>query len=193
LARKKSSSHLIQYLVSKSSDENLSITIGDIDPEATKKRLSGFESQITILQLDIFDEKSRSVAIEHSDLVISMLPARLHTEVAKDCLKYKKHMVTASYVSKEMQALDEEARTSKLIFMNEMGVDPGIDHMSAMQVIDRIKNKGGKILLFESFTGGLVAPESDDNLWHYKFTWNPRNVVLAGQGGAAKFIPGKAI
>jgi saccharopine dehydrogenase-like NADP-dependent oxidoreductase len=178
-------------LVSKSSDENLSITIGDIDPEATKKRLSGFESQITILQLDIFDEKSRSVAIEHSDLVISMLPARLHTEVAKDCLKYKKHMVTASYVSKEMQALDEEARTSKLIFMNEMGVDPGIDHMSAMQVIDRIKNKGGKILLFESFTGGLVAPESDDNLWHYKFTWNPRNVVLAGQGGAAKFIQEK--
>ena len=97
-------------------------------------------------------------------------------------------MVTASYVSKEMQALDEEAKSKKLVFLNEIGVDPGIDHMSAMQVIDRIRESGGKLLLFESFTGGLMAPESDTNLWNYKFTWNPRNVVLAGQGGAAKFI-----
>ena len=97
-------------------------------------------------------------------------------------------MVTASYVSKEMQALDEEAKFKNLVFLNEIGVDPGIDHMSAMQVIDRIRESGGKILLFESFTGGLMAPESDTNLWNYKFTWNPRNVVLAGQGGAAKFL-----
>ena len=72
--------------------------------------------------------------------------------------------------------------------MNEIGVDPGIDHMSAMQIIDRIREKGGKMLLFESFTGGLVAPDNDNNLWNYKFTWNPSNVVVAGQGGAAKFI-----
>ncbi len=97
-------------------------------------------------------------------------------------------MVTASYISSEMQALDEEAKQKGLIFMNEIGVDPGIDHMSAMQVIDRIRAKGGKMILFESFTGGLVAPESDNNLWNYKFTWNPRNVVTAGQGGAAKFL-----
>ena len=97
-------------------------------------------------------------------------------------------MVTASYVSKEMQALNEEAKSKNLVFLNEIGVDPGIDHMSAMQVIDRIRESGGKLLLFESFTGGLMAPESDTNLWNYKFTWNPRNVVLAGQGGAAKFL-----
>ena len=97
-------------------------------------------------------------------------------------------MVTASYVSPEMQALDEDAKAKGLVLMNEIGVDPGIDHMSAMQVLDRIRNNGGKIILFESFTGGLVAPESDNNLWHYKFTWNPRNVVTAGQGGTAKFL-----
>jgi len=117
-----------------------------------------------------------------------MLPARFHIEVAKDCLLFNKHMVTASYISKEMKGLDSEAKQKGLIFMNEIGLDPGLDHMSAMQVIDRIRDNNAKILLFESFCGGLVAPESDNNLWNYKFTWNPRNVVLAGQGGAAMFI-----
>ena len=117
-----------------------------------------------------------------------MLPARFHIEVAKDCLAFGKHLVTASYVSDEMKALDTEAKAKNLIFLNEIGLDPGVDHMSAMQVIDRITAAGGKMLLFESFTGGLMAPESDTNLWNYKFTWNPRNVVLAGQGGAAKFL-----
>jgi saccharopine dehydrogenase (NAD+, L-glutamate forming) len=117
-----------------------------------------------------------------------MLPARFHIEVAKDCLKFGKHLVTASYVSEEMKVLDSEAKAKNLIFLNEIGLDPGVDHMSAMQVIDRIRAAGGKMLLFESFTGGLMAPESDTNLWNYKFTWNPRNVVLAGQGGAAKFL-----
>ena len=117
-----------------------------------------------------------------------MLPARFHTEVAKDCIKFKKHMVTASYVSKEMKELDEIVKKNNLVFMNEIGLDPGLDHMSAMQAIDSIREKGAKLLLFESFCGGLVAPESDNNLWNYKFTWNPRNVVLAGQGGAAMFI-----
>jgi saccharopine dehydrogenase-like NADP-dependent oxidoreductase len=117
-----------------------------------------------------------------------MLPARFHLDVAKDCITFGKHMVTASYVSDEMKALDSLAKEKGLIFMNEIGLDPGIDHMSAMQVIDKIKDAGGKMLLFESFCGGIVAPESDNNLWNYKFTWNPRNVVLAGQGGAAMFI-----
>jgi saccharopine dehydrogenase-like NADP-dependent oxidoreductase len=117
-----------------------------------------------------------------------MLPAHLHIEVAKDCILLKKNIVTASYISDAMKELDEEAKKNDLIFMNEIGLDPGIDHMSAMKIIDEIKDKGGKLLLFESFCGGLVAPDSDDNLWNYKFTWAPRNVVLAGQGGAAKFI-----
>ena len=117
-----------------------------------------------------------------------MLPARFHIDVAKDCITFNKHMVTASYISSEMKDLDTEAKKKGLVFMNEIGLDPGIDHMSAMQVIDKIKDAGGKMLLFESFCGGIVAPESDNNLWNYKFTWNPRNVVLAGQGGAAMFI-----
>ena len=142
----------------------------------------------TAIYLDIFNADERKAAVQNADIVISMLPARFHIEVAKDCVTYGKHMVTASYISDEMQALDDEAKEKGLVFMNEIGLDPGIDHMSAMQVIDRIHDEGGKMILFESFCGGLVAPESDNNLWNYKFTWNPRNVVLAGQGGAAMFI-----
>ena len=148
----------------------------------------GDHQNATSFLFDVFDSKKRQEYIKKSDIVISMLPARFHIEVAKDCITYNKHMVTASYISKEMRALDNAAKTKGLVFMNEIGVDPGIDHMSAMQLIDKIKESGGKMLLFESFTGGLVAPENDNNLWNYKFTWNPRNVVLAGQGGAAMFI-----
>ncbi|MHA7844529.1 MAG: saccharopine dehydrogenase family protein, partial [Winogradskyella sp.] len=183
----KSSSYLIKYLLDKSQSENLEITIGDVNVENAQK-LVGKNADVNIIHLDVFNSESRSKAVKNADIVISMLPARFHIEVAKDCITYKKHMVTASYVSKEMEALDDDAKANNLIFMNEIGVDPGIDHMSAMQVIDRIRDNGGKMILFESFTGGLVAPESDDNLWNYKFTWNPRNVVIAGQGGAAKFL-----
>ncbi|APY08132.1 saccharopine dehydrogenase [Winogradskyella sp. J14-2] len=183
----KSSSYLIKYLLDKSQPENLEITIGDVNVENAEK-LVGKNADVNIIHLDVFNSESRSKAVKDADIVISMLPARFHIEVAKDCITYKKHMVTASYVSKEMEALDDDAKANNLIFMNEIGVDPGIDHMSAMQVIDRIRDNGGKMILFESFTGGLVAPESDDNLWNYKFTWNPRNVVVAGQGGAAKFL-----
>ena len=183
----KSSSYLIKYLLDKSETENLHIIIGDINTENAKKLINNHPNAQAI-SLDVFDNDSREAAIKNADIVVSMLPARFHIEVAKDCIKHQKHMVTASYVSKEMEALDESAKQKGLVFMNEIGVDPGIDHMSAMQVIDAIRDKGGKILLFESFTGGLIAPESDTNLWNYKFTWNPRNVVVAGQGGAAKFL-----
>lgn len=183
----KSTSALIKYLSEKSIQENFIITVADKSIEVAQVFANKFENTQAIA-LDIFEDAARKTAIKNASIVVSMLPASLHIEVAKDCLAFGKHMVTASYVSKEMEALHEEAKLKKLVFMNEIGVDPGIDHMSAMQVIDRIRNKGGKILLFESFTGGLVAPESDDNLWSYKFTWNPRNVVIAGQGGAAEFI-----
>ncbi|MGB1231831.1 MAG: saccharopine dehydrogenase family protein [Winogradskyella sp.] len=183
----KSSSYLIKYLLNKTSTENIHITIGDLNVDNAKK-LVGNHTNTAIIHLDVFDAASRSTAVKNADIIVSMLPARFHIEVAKDCITYKKHMVTASYVSKDMQALDEAAKANNLVFMNEIGVDPGLDHMSAMQVINNIRDKGGKLILFESFTGGLVAPESDDNLWNYKFTWNPRNVVVAGQGGAAKFL-----
>jgi saccharopine dehydrogenase-like NADP-dependent oxidoreductase len=183
----KSTSYLIKYLLDKSETEQLHITIGDLDIEAAKKMTQNHKNA-TAITLDVFDAESRTTAVKAADIVISMLPARFHIEVAKDCVSYKKHMVTASYVSPEMESLNDDAIKNNLVFMNEIGVDPGIDHMSAMKVIDDIREKGGKVILFESFTGGLVAPESDNNLWNYKFTWNPRNVVVAGQGGAAKFL-----
>jgi len=183
----KSTSALIKYLKEKSNDEKLQLIIGDLSL-ANAEKFAGDHPNTKAIELDIFKTDQRQKAIKNADIVISMLPARFHIEVAKDCVNFNKNLVTASYVSDEMQALDEEVKQKGLTFMNEIGVDPGIDHMSAMQVIDRIRAKGGKMLLFESFTGGLVAPESDTNLWNYKFTWNPRNVVVAGQGGAAVFM-----
>ena len=183
----KSTSYLIKYLLDNSETEKLFITIGDINIKHANHLIKNHKNAKAIL-LDVFDANSRTEAIKNADIIISMLPARFHIDVAKDCILFGKNMVTASYISPEMEALNQEAIAKGLIFMNEIGVDPGIDHMSAMQVIDRIRAKGGKMILFESFTGGLVAPESDNNLWNYKFTWNPRNVVLAGQGGAAKFL-----
>ena len=144
----KSSSYLIKYLLDKSQSENLQITIGDLNVENAKKLVSD-HNDVNIIRLDVFDSNSRSEAVKNADIVISMLPARFHIEVARDCVTYKKHMVTASYVSKEMEALDEDAKANNLVFMNEIGVDPGIDHMSAMQVIDRIRDNGGKMILFE--------------------------------------------
>ena len=183
----RSASSLIQYLLNKSVKENLHLVIGDLSLDLAQKKTNNHPNA-TAIALDIFDENQRKKAIQIADIIISMLPAHLHIEIAKDCVIYKKHLVTASYVSDAMKELDAAAKENNLIFMNEIGLDPGIDHMSAMKVIDEIKDKGGKMLLFESFCGGLVAPESDTNLWNYKFTWAPRNVVLAGQGGVAKFI-----
>ena len=183
----KSSSSLIKFLIDKSDAENLRIIIGDLSTKNAEKIINNHKNAKAII-FDVFNELQRETEIEKSDLVISMLPARFHIEVAKSCIKLKKHLVTASYISKEIKALDKAAKENGLVFMNEIGLDPGLDHMSAMQILDRIREKNAKMLLFESFCGGLVAPESDTNLWNYKFTWNPRNVVLAGQGGAAMFI-----
>lgn len=183
----RSASSLIQYLLNKSVQENLHLTIGDLSLELALRKTNNHPNAKAIA-LDITDEKQRQTEIQKADIVISMLPAHLHIDVAKDCVTFKKNMVTASYVSDAMQSLDAEVKANGLVFMNEIGLDPGIDHMSAMKIIHEIEEKGAKVILFESFCGGLVAPESDNNLWNYKFTWAPRNVVLAGQGGAAKFI-----
>jgi saccharopine dehydrogenase-like NADP-dependent oxidoreductase len=183
----RSASSLIQYLLNKSYQENLHLTIGDLSIELAQRKTNNHPNA-TPIALDITNSSQRQTEIQKADIVISMLPAHLHIDVAKDCVTFKKNMVTASYVSDAMQSLDAEVKAKGLVFMNEIGLDPGIDHMSAMKIIHEIEDKGGKVILFESFCGGLVAPESDNNLWNYKFTWAPRNVVLAGQGGAAKFI-----
>ena len=183
----KSSSYIVKYLVKKSANENLFITIGDIDIDNAKK-LSIGSNKAKAIKFDILNEKTSSDYISKADIVISMLPARFHMHVAKKCLFYKKNLLTASYISDEMNALDSQVKKAGVIFMNEIGLDPGIDHMSAMKIIDQIKNDGNELIMFKSYTGGLIAPENDNNLWNYKFTWNSRNVVLAGQGGDAKYI-----
>lgn len=183
----RSASSLIRYLLEKSDVEKLHLLITDIELSLAQAKANNHPNASAIA-FDIFDVNQRKELISKSDIVVSMLPAHLHFEIAKDCLFFEKNLVTASYISDEMKKLHEEVKSKGLVFMNEVGLDPGIDHMSAMKVIDEIKEKGGEMLLFESFCGGLVAPESDTNLWNYKFTWAPRNVVLAGQGGAAKFI-----
>ena len=181
-----SSSVLIDYLLRNAEEQNWFVRVGDINLKNAQEKVKDHE-RAEAFEFNVTNEIQRLKEISNADLIISMLPAHMHVEVARQCVGLKKHMVTASYVSKEMEELDQDAKDAGVVIMNEIGVDPGIDHMSAMRVIDQIKSKGAKILQFESFTGGLVAPESDNNPWNYKFAWNPRNVVLAGSGGAVKF------
>lgn len=183
----RSSSSLVEYLLDNSEKENWIINLVTNDLSSTPKILKDTDN-INIFKGDVNDHNFISQKIKNSDIVISMLPARFHMLVAKECLNNNKNLITASYISNEMLQLHDAAKEKGLLFLNECGLDPGLDHMSAMRIIHEIKSEGGQLLGFESFTGGLIAPESDDNPWNYKFTWNPRNVVLAGQGGAAMFI-----
>lgn len=182
-----SSSSLIKYLLEKSVHYNWQIRVVDRDIDLAKSKIDGHVNGIP-MAFNALDAEERRPEIKKSDLVISMLPARFHPEVARDCIDLKTDLITPSYISAEMKDLDREAKDAGIVIMNEIGVDPGIDHMSAMKIIDAVKGKGGKLTSFKSFCGGLIAPESDNNPWNYKFTWNPRNVVLAGQGGSACFI-----
>jgi saccharopine dehydrogenase (NADP+, L-glutamate forming) len=191
----RSSSALIKYLLDHSNEFNWKIKVGDTHLDFAKLKVNNHPNGEAI-KFDINNDNERETEISWADVVVSMLPATMHINVAKDCLRLGKNLVTASYVSKEMAQLNEEVKKAGLLFLNEVGLDPGIDHMSAMQIINELKSKGAEITSFKSFCGGLVAPESNDNPWGYKFTWNPRNVILAGQGTAQyieenelKYIP----
>ena len=190
-----SSTSLIIYLLNNSRKYNWHITIGDYSLDLVNKKIDGHPNASGI-QFDANNKDQMKAEVSKSDLVISMLPARMHYLVANECLSQKKNMITASYIGNEIKDMDKQVKEAGLLFLNEIGVDPGIDHMSAMEVINRIKEEGGHLTSFKSSTGGLVAPEYDNNPWKYKFTWNPRNVVLAGQGvsmyiknGNYKYIP----
>jgi saccharopine dehydrogenase (NAD+, L-glutamate forming) len=190
-----SASSLIKYLLEHSEDNEWKVIVGDKSKELAEKKIAGHTNG-KALYFDVFNDVQTANEISNADVVISMLPARFHHLIARQCVKQGVHMITASYISKEISELDPEAKENGVLLLNEMGVDPGIDHMSAMQVIDRVRGMGGNIKAFESSTGGLVAPEYDNNPWNYKFTWNPRNVVVAGQGvsrflhnNQLKFIP----
>jgi saccharopine dehydrogenase-like NADP-dependent oxidoreductase len=179
----RSTSVLIGYLEKNAGIFNWEITVGDLQPDTVS-----VSPATRIISFNVFDEQQLHAEVQATDLVVSMLPARFHPIVALACLKYSKSMLTASYESDEIAEMSAQAKSQGILFLNELGVDPGIDHMSAMRIINRIREQGSELLDFESFTGGLIAPESDDNPWHYKITWNPRNVVLAGQGGPARFV-----
>jgi saccharopine dehydrogenase-like NADP-dependent oxidoreductase len=182
-----SASSLIRYLLAHSEAERWHLKIVDQNLSLVQKKINGHPNA-EALSFNALDSKERKPAIAHADLVISMLPAIYHVEVAKDCIEMRTDLITPSYISPEMRALNQEANEAGIVIMNEIGVDPGIDHMSAMKVIDHIKAIGGTLTSFRSFCGGLLAPESDNNPWHYKFTWNPRNVIVAGQGPAALYM-----
>ncbi len=179
----KSATVLIDYLIAEAETNNWKFIIADSNREQIllKTNNSKFAEAV---QLDVTNEKQRGDLIQRAHVVISMMPPTLHFLVAKDCVEYRKHLLTASYLDDKMKSLKEEISNRKLLFICEMGLDPGIDHMSAMKIINDIKAAGGKITSFKSHCGGLVAPESDDNPWHYKISWNPRNIVMSGQSGA---------
>ncbi|OJJ16078.1 saccharopine dehydrogenase [marine bacterium AO1-C] len=183
----RSADALIDYLAKAVQTYDWKMTVADVSIELLNSKLATYP-HIKPLVFDIFNPQQADQTIAEADLVVSLLPASLHGEVAKYCLANKKHLLTASYLSDEIKDSAAKVEQLDLIFLNEMGLDPGIDHMSAMQIIDNIKKQGGEITSFKSYTGGLVAPEYDTNPWRYKFTWNPRNVVLAGAGGTAQYI-----
>ena len=187
----RSATTLISYLLDNAVSNNWMITIADYSEDLAKQAVGNSVNAKAIF-FNVTDERQREEEITIADIVISMLPASMHIVVAEDCVRLKKNLVTASYVSDEVAALDDKAKQAGVLLLNEIGLDPGIDHMSAMQIIDQIKADGGKLTSFKSFCGGLVHPDYDDNPWNYKFTWNPRNVVLAGQG-TAQYIEGGEI
>ncbi len=190
-----STASLINYLLDNSEENNWKITIADASLNLVNEKIQNHPNAVA-LEFDAYNEEQMEHEVSKADLVISMLPARMHHLVAIKCVKFKINMVTASYVGEEIREMEEAAKDAGILLLNEIGVDPGIDHMSAMEIIHRIQENGGKLTSFKSSTGGLVAPEYDNNPWQYKFTWNPRNVVLAGQGvsmfirnGRYKYIP----
>jgi len=154
----------------------------------------------TAVQLDVSDKAKLHELIAHNDLAVSMLPYVYHPLVAEQCIELKKDMVTTSYVSDAMQKLDGAAKEAGVLILNEIGVDPGIDHMSAVQVIHRVQKNGGEVTSFSSYCGGLPAPEANTNPLGYKFSWSPRGVLLAGKnaarwrkGGKEIYIPGEEL
>jgi saccharopine dehydrogenase-like NADP-dependent oxidoreductase len=179
----KSATCLIDYLIRETATYQWGLTVVDGNLELASSKTEG-APHARAIAINVEQDEARRALVYAADIVISLLPPFLHYLVAKDCLQYGKNLLTASYVDEKITALRDEVAAKGLLFLCEMGLDPGIDHMSAMQLIANIRAKGGAINSFRSHCGGLVAPESDDNPWHYKISWNPRNVVMAGKAGA---------
>lgn len=191
----RSSDVLIHYLLELCRKDGHRLTVADALQETAQAKIAangGHEASAKAVLLDGNNQEQCRAIVQDADIVISLLPPAAHLTVAKACVEFGKPLLTASYVSPEMRALHKDAEEKGVLLLNELGFDPGIDHMSAMQIIDRLHAEDAVITAFRSYAGGLVAPEYDNNPWHYKFTWNPRNVVLAGKGTAKYMINGQA-
>jgi saccharopine dehydrogenase-like NADP-dependent oxidoreductase len=190
----KSATSLISYLIGQTATHDWQLTVADNDlPLAQAKIGSAAGNRVKALALKVENEPEREEQVRQADIVISLLPPALHFLVAASCVKWGKDLLTASYLDDQLRSLEPAIREKGLLFLCEMGLDPGVDHMSAMQLIHKIREDKGRIISFRSHTGGLVAPESDDNPWHYKISWNPRNVVRAGSAGASYKEQGQLI
>ncbi|HSL90651.1 MAG TPA: saccharopine dehydrogenase C-terminal domain-containing protein [Ignavibacteriaceae bacterium] len=186
----RTSSSLIKYLLSKSAESGWFVTVADQSLELAEQK-AGDHPRAKAIKFNVMDDDDRGAQIAKADIVVSLLPETHHKHLIKDCIKHRSHIVTASYTSPEMASYDKQIKDVGLIFLNEMGLDPGIDHMDTMRLITKVKTNGGKLISLRSFGGGLVAPESDDNPWGYKITWNPMNVVIAGMASARYVQDGK--
>src|ERR1700722_2839373 len=180
----KSATSVIQYLIGVAAERDWRLVVAENNLPLAESKI-GAAPCARAVAVNVSQEEQRDALVQQADIVISLLPPALHYQVALSCLKTRRNLLTASYVDESIRRLAPAVRDNGLLFLCEMGLDPGIDHMSALQLIGEIKAAGcDRILSFHSHTGGLVAPESDDNPWHYKISWNPRNVVLAGSSGA---------
>lgn len=186
---------LIDYLLQHSQAHNWKVTVGDINLQLALDKVKDHPNGKAV-EFNVLNEELRETQIQKHDVVVSLLPAKMHHIPAETCIKYNSHLITASYVSNEIKQMEAAVTNKNLLFLSECGLDPGIDHMTIMNILDKIEEKNGTLKAVRSFTGGLIAPASDNNPWNYKFTWAPRNVVLAGQGTAQykknnrfKFIP----
>ncbi len=188
----KSSTYLIHYLLSHAPRNKWTVIVADGSADAIAEKTKGSPYAESAV-IDITSAADRQRLVKRADIVVSLMPPHLHILLAKDCLEFKKNLITSSYISPEMREMDAAVKEAGLMFMCEMGLDPGIDHMTANKIIHSTQRVAAVITSFKSYCGGLIAPESDDNPWHYKFSWNPRNIITAGLGGAQYLANGKEL
>ncbi|MGR6086838.1 MAG: saccharopine dehydrogenase family protein [Arcticibacter sp.] len=186
----RSSFYLISHLLENSQQFGFRVVVGDASLELAVSKCNNHPHS-TPISFDVNNSDLRSEMVSKADIVISLLPPDMHHLLVSECLSHGKHFISASYVSAKVATMESEARAKGVVVISECGLDPGIDHMSAMEIIHRLKSQGANLISFKSYTGGLVAPESNDNPWGYKISWNPRNVILAGQGTASYLWDGK--
>ena len=186
---------LIDYLLKHAKENQWQVRLADMDLKLAESKIKQHIYGLA-LKFDVFDKKARVKEVGKADIVISMLAPTMHSILARECVRQSRPFLSPSYISPDIQILDKKARLKGVLLMNELGVDPGIDHMSAMKIINEIKTKRGELLSYKSYCGGLLAPSCSSNIWQYKFTWNPRNIVTAGQGvatykanGQYKYLP----